>query len=121
MRSITPYKNASSGLFSCCDDRLDAASGGPPPSYLGFALEKRPLAFSAPPVSRQVAIAAHSSVTRNCDRQGVCRTCLRYRPDRARCADSFGQKRVAHRGASWHFLQSIPYTHLEIRAANIEG
>jgi hypothetical protein len=45
-----------------------AANAWQPPSYLGFALEKRPLAFNAPPVSRQVAIGAHSSMTWNCDR-----------------------------------------------------
>jgi hypothetical protein len=28
MKSIAPYKIVSSGQFSCCDDRLDAASGG---------------------------------------------------------------------------------------------
>jgi hypothetical protein len=28
MKSIAPYKNVSSELFSCRDDRLDAASGG---------------------------------------------------------------------------------------------
>ena len=94
---------------------LDAARPG------RFAPEQLALAFDAPAVARQTAIAAHDPMTRNDDGQRIGATGLRHGAHRA-CATNALRDVGVRRGAPGGDLaQGLPHLLLKRGAARIDA
>src|ERR1700736_388537 len=92
-----------------------------PGSCACFALQQLALAFDAPAVARELAVAAHNTMAGDGDREVIGCASLSHRARGFRRTDAFSHLCVTDSGARRNLAQCLPYSLLKGGAAYIKG